>query len=143
MARYSIAVTKTTGAAAGMICQLRAGASRPLRILEVGVTTSTAVAGTIGLIRPTAVGATFTSTAAGAAHDSISGAGVAVVDTAATTAPTIGTVYMRQFVFGATAGSGVIWTFPDGIVVPVSLSMALWQTSTAAVGYVAYLTYEE
>jgi hypothetical protein len=143
MARYSIATTKTTGAAAGLVVQLRAGAARDVRVFEVGVSTSTAVAGTVGLIRPTAVGATFTSTGTGQPHDNISGAGVAVVDTAATTPPTIGTTYLRQFSFPATAGSGVIWTFPEGLVIPTSGSIALWQTSALAVGYVAYFSYEE
>lgn len=143
MARYAIATTKTTGAAAGLIAQIRAGATRDLRVYEVGIVTSTAAAGTVGLIRPTAVGATFTSTGTGQAYDPVSAAGVAVVDTAATTPPTIGTTYMRQFVFPATAGSGAIWSFPAGISVPISGSLALWQTSTVAVGYVLYFEYEE
>lgn len=143
MARYSIGTTKTTGAAAGMIAQLRTGSARQATVYEIGIVTSTAAAGTVGLIRPTAVGATFTSTGVGQPHDSITGAGVAVVDTAATTPPTIGTTYMRQFVFPAAAGSGVIWAFPDGIRVPVSASLALWQTSTVAVGYTVYFVFDE
>jgi hypothetical protein len=83
MARYGIGWTKTTSAAAGLLVQLRAGAARDLRLYEVGVFATTAVAGEIGLIRPSAVGATFTSTAVGAAEDNAAGAGVAVVDTAA------------------------------------------------------------
>lgn len=143
MARYDIGVTKTTGAAAGLLCQLRAGSGRQLQIWEIGVFSTTAVAGEVGLIRPTVVGATFTSSAVGAAEDPSSAAGVAVVDTAATTAPTIGTNYMRRIQFPATIGSGVIWTFPNGLWVPVSLSMALWQISAAAVTYDAYFCYDE
>lgn len=143
MARYGIATSKTTTAAAGLIVQLRAGAARDLRIWEIGVFASTAVSGTVGLIRPSAVGATFTSTGVGAPEDNASGAGVAVVDTAATTAPTIGTNYMKRIVLPASIGAGVIWTFPQGINVPVSGSMALWQISAAAVTYETYFTYEE
>lgn len=143
MARYGIGVTKTTTAAAGLICQLRAGSARDVRIWEIGVFATTAVAGEVGLIRPSAVGATFTSSGTGAPEDNAAGAGVAVVDTAATTAPTIGTNYMRRIQLPATIGAGVIWTFPQGINVPVSGSMALWQISTAAVGYDIYWTFEE
>lgn len=145
MARYSIQTTKTSGAAAAWLLQLRTGTARPATVYEVGVYTTTGVAGTVGLIRAATVGATFTSTAAGTPFDAIAGAGVAVVDTAATTAPTIsGTpTYFRQAVFPATAGSGVIWTFPEGISVPVSSGLLLWQTSTAAVGYNVYFDYDE
>lgn len=143
MARYQLAATKTSGAAAGMICQLRTGSGRDLRVYEVGVTATTAAAGTVGLIRPTAVGAGFTSVGPGQPIDPVSGAGVAVVDTAATTAPTIGSIYMRRVSLPATVGAGVIWTFPDGLVVPISSSMALWQTSAAAVGYAVYWYFDE
>lgn len=144
MARYEIGVSKTTGAAAGLLCQLRASATRDLRIWEIGVFSVTAVAGEVGLIRPTAVGATFTSSGVGQAEDSAGAtAALAVCDTAATTAPTIGANYMRRIMFPATIGAGVIWTFPEGITVPLSLSMALWQISAAAVTYDAYWVWDE
>lgn len=143
MARYEIGVTKTTGAAAGLLCQLRAGAARQLQIWEIGVFSTTAVAGEVGLIRPSAIGATFTSSAVGAAEDPSSAAAAGLVDTVAGTPPTIGTNYMRRIQFPATIGSGVIWTFPNGLWVAVSLSMALWQISTAAVGYDAYFVWDE
>lgn len=145
MARYSITTTKTSGAAAAWLLQLRTSATRDLRLFEVGVYTTTAAAGTIGLIRSATVGATFTSTPTGAPLDNVSGAGSAVVDTAATTPPTIAATpaYLRQAVFPATAGSGVIWSFPNGIVVPISSGILLWQTSALAVGYNAYFDFDE
>ena len=143
MARYGIGVAKTTGAAAGLLCQLRAGSTRDLRVWEIGIFATTAVAGEVGLIRPSAVGATFTSSGTGAPEDNAAGAGIAVVDTAATTAPTIGTNYMRRVQLPASIGAGQIWTFPQGINVPVSSSLALWQLSVAAVGYDAYFVYDE
>lgn len=143
MARYDLAATKTSGAAAGMICQLRTAAARDARIFEIGVFATTAVSGSVGLIRPSAVGATFTSVGPGGANDPVSNVGVALIDTAATTPPTVGTVYMRQVTLPATIGAGVIWTFPEGLLVPVSASMALWQTSALAVGYAVYFAYDE
>ena len=143
MARYDIGVQKVTGAAAGLLCQLRAGAGRDLRVFEIGVFAVTAVAGEVALIRPSVVGATFTSSAVGAAEDNAATAGVAVVDTAATTAPTIGTNYMRRIQLPGSIGAGVVWTFPMGLNVPVSLSIALWQLSALAVTYDAYWVYDE
>lgn len=143
MARYNVGTAKTTGAAAGLICQLRAGAARDMRVWEIGVFSTTTVAANVALIRPSAVGATFTSTAAGSPEDFAASAGVAVVDTAAGTAPTIGTNWMRRIQFPATIGSGVIWTFPMGLNIPVNGSLALWQNSAAAVGYEVYFTYDE
>jgi len=143
MARYRIGFTKTTTTAAGLLAQLRAGASRDLEIVEIGLFASTAVSGTVGLIRPSAVGATFTSTAVGSADDPISGASAAVVDTAATTPPTIGTNYMHRITLPATIGAGVIWTFDTPLLISVSASMALWQISTAAVTYDGYIVYNE
>jgi hypothetical protein len=144
MARYEIGVTKTTGAAAGLLVQLRAASTtRDLRVTEVGVFASTAVSGEVALVRPSAVGSGFTSSSTGAALDNVSGTGAAVVDTAATTPPTIGTNYMRRIVLPASIGAGVIWTWPTGIVVPASGGLVLQQLSTAAVTYAVYFSYDE
>lgn len=143
MARYEIGVSKTTGAAAGLLCQIRTGSGRDIRIFELGVFASTAVSGEVALVRPTAVGATFTSSAVGAPLDSASSVGAAVIDTVAGTAPTIGTNYMRRIVLPGSIGAGVIWTFPTGINVPVSSAMAIWQLSALAVTYSAYFDYDE
>jgi hypothetical protein len=145
MARYEIGVAKTTGAAAGLLCQLRAGSARDAEVVEIGIFATTAVAGEVALIRPSVVGATFTSSAVGAALDNIAGAAASVVDTAAGTAPTIGTNYMRRIQFPATIGAGVIWSWPreNCPVIPVSGSLALWQLSAAAVGYDVYWAWYE
>lgn len=143
MARYEIGVTKTTGAAAGLLCQLRSGTARDIRLFEVGIFSSTAVSGEVALIRPSAVGATFTSSGVGAPLDPATIAGVTVVDTLATTAPTIGTNYMRRIVLPGSIGAGVIWTFPTGISITTSGSLALWQLSALAVTYSVYFDYDE
>lgn len=145
MAHYSIGWTKAFSAASGLLAQLRTGASRDARIFEIGVfqNSATAAAVTILLNRPTAVGATFTSTGTGQPMDNVSGAGVAVVDTAATTAPTFAANDMRQFAVPATNGAGVIWTFPEGIVVPISSAIALRTTASSTTTWVGYFHYDE
>lgn len=145
MPDYSISTTKTTSASAAWQLQFRASSTRDVRVFEIGLFTTTAVAGTYTLERSNSVGATFTSTATGAPTDPNSSAGAAVVDTAATSAPTrLATpAPFRQVVFPATIGSGVIWSFPRGIVVPTSGALLLWQTTAAAVGLSFYVDYNE
>lgn len=146
MARYSSSFTKTTGAAAAWQIQVRAaGSTKPLRILEFGLWTTTAVAGTYGLTRSTSTGATFTSIV-GLADDPTFASAQGVIDTAAGTAPTgiSTTLFHRTVVFPASIGSGVVWTFgPNGLVVAASGSMVLYQTTAAAVGLTGYAVWDE
>jgi hypothetical protein len=147
VARTGLATTKTSGAAAGAIVALRAGSARDIRLFEVGVFASTAVSGTVGLGRPAAIGVTpGTATGpigSGNGYDPVAGAGVSTIDASWGTAPTAPAVYWRRAVLPATIGAGVIWTFPDGIVIPVSATVTLHQISTAAVGYEIYFEIEE
>lgn len=143
MARWSVATSKTTGAAAGIISELRTAAARDARVWEIGVFAETAVAGTIGLIR------------SGGAGTTPGGAVVPVPDDPAVTAtanenlyltyatePTTATTALRRIALPATIGAGVIWTFSEGIVIPVSSGLMLRQLSTAAVTYSVYWNYE-
>jgi hypothetical protein len=59
-----------------------------------------------------------------------------------TTAPTAGTA-LRRMVLPATIGAGVIWTFPNGLVLPTSSFFVVWQFSALAVTYSVYFDYEE
>jgi hypothetical protein len=146
VARYSASFTKTTGAAAAWQIQVRqASTTKPLRLLEFGLWTTTAVAGTYGLSRGTAAGATFTSVA-GLADDPSFGAAAGLIDTAATTAPTgfSTTAFHRTVVFPASIGSGVVWTFgPNGLTVAATLGMVLYQSTAAAVGLQGYAVWDE
>lgn len=144
MGRYSAGFTKAAPATATMVAQLRTSSTKDVRVWEVGVFASTAVALSVGLIRSATVGATFTSVTP-TADDTSLGAASTLVDTAATTAPTISTnVYLRKIVLPATIGAGIIWSFPMGIVVPTSGGLLLWNfgagTGPAIEGY---YTFEE
>jgi len=100
------------------------------RIMEVGIIQVTATAQSLGLGRPQAQGITPvdvlfqpddpadpTSTMEGA----LSWA----------TSPTVPLVFHRRWNSAAAAGVGIIWTFPRGLVVPVSASIVLWNITTA------------
>ncbi len=144
MAKYAAGVSKASGAAAAWLLQLRTPSTVDARVWEVHCFAETAVAGTVALIRSASVGATFTSTIP-QAEDAKSGAALVTVDTAATTAPTVsGTpVHLRRTALAATIGSGIIWTFPEGLVVPVSSGLLVWQLSAAAVTYGVTFVYDE
>lgn len=146
MARYSTSATKTSGAAAGWVFQLRQPATaRDMRLFEVGLFSTSAAAGTYGLVRAASTGTTFTTTVLGIAEDPQSAAGTGTIDTAITTAPTpvSTTAFLRTAAFPATSGSGVIWSFPTGIVMPSAGGMLIYQTTAAAVGLSVYFAWDE
>lgn len=142
MARYSVGFTQSAKTVGTMIVQLRASSTKPARVFEIGLSASTAVACDLGLIRSATVGATFTSiTPLG--EDPGFASATTVLDTAATTAPTVGTVYLRRLNLPATIGAGVIWAFPQGIVIPVSIGLLLWNVTGTGPATSGYINYEE
>lgn len=148
MARYSASVTKTTGAAAAWVASVaQTSTARNLVLREIGLFSTTAVAGTYTLERQNAAGTGARTNVAGQAEDPLVGAGGGVIDTAwATTNPTrLATpIPFRQVAFPATSGSGVIWTFgPTGLACAQANALIIWQTTTAAVGLAMYAIWDE
>lgn len=150
MGRYAVAFSKTTGAAAGIICDIRTTTAKDVRLWEIWVSAETAVAGTVGLVRSTGAGTTpggdtvpvvedYSNTRTAATH----------CYTTYATEPTQAAVYLRRCALSASVGSGCIWTFPEGIVIPTSTDTAtangllLRQLSTAAVTYAVHVVIEE
>lgn len=150
MSRYAAAFTKTTGAAAGIICDIRTATAKDVRVWEIWVTAETAVAGTVGLVRATNAGTTPGGDTVAISEDYSNTRTVAThVYTTYGTEPTQGAVYLRRCALAASVGSGLIWSFPEGIVVPTSTDTAtgngllLRQLSTAAVTYSVHVVFEE
>lgn len=149
--RYSAATSKTTTAAAGFITDLRAATTRDIRVWEVGVFAETAVSGTVGLVRSATAGTGAATSVTPQADDSAGGAAASAALTTAyaTTAPTAAAVALRRVVLPATIGAGIVWTFPEGLIVPsgtfsaTANGLLVWQYSTAAVTYSVYVTYDE
>lgn len=150
MARYSVAFSKTTTAAAGIIADLRTAAGADCRVWEIWVTAETAVAGTVGLVRSTNAGTTPGGDTVAVADDTKNtGAALTHCYTTYATEPTQATVYHRRAALPATIGAGIIWTFPEGITLPTGTASAtangllLRQLSTAAVTYSIHISFEE
>lgn len=131
MGRYAAAVRTPAAAAGAAYATLRCSATRDARVFEIGVATSAATLSSVGLGRPANTPVATTSTL-GQAEDTSLGAGLTNADTAWSTAPTAPTVFMRRFAIPATAGLGFIWTFQNGLVLPVSGQIVLWNFGAGA-----------
>jgi len=123
----------TTGAAAW---EIRAAATPGrARLLELGFFLAAATASQYGLGRPQAIGDTPTSPVDFLPEDPNDVITAALIQSALAwgTGPTVPLAYLRRIYLPATIGTGVIWTFPTGIVIPVSGSLVLWNIGTNGV----------
>lgn len=148
MAHTSLAGTKASTAAAGPIVQFRAAsAARDVRVFEIGVFATTAVAGEVGVGRPAAIAVTPATPigpiAAGNGYDNVSGAGAALIDTTWGTAPTAPAIPWRRYSIPATIGAGIVWRWAEGIVIPSGGALVLWQFSALAVTYDFHFEFDE
>jgi hypothetical protein len=142
MAIYSLAnrtSNVTSGAAA---LELRTAATDQAVVLEIGIFLAAATASTYGIGRPAAIGVTPTTPITVLAEDSGSPAGTAQTALAWATPPTVPANFFRRVAFPATIGSGVIWTFPRGLTIPVSSSLVIWNLATNGV-IDAYVVIDE
>jgi hypothetical protein len=123
VARYSVTANKAgVNTANTWMFQLRAAATQRVWLYELGVFIEAAptTPPVIRLNRPTAVGATFTSVVP-QPEDPGNAAALTVLDTAATTPPTLAAVDMRRVPLPNSVGAGIVWTWGDTpLVIPVS-----------------------
>lgn len=144
MARYDFAWS-VTGVSASALGWLRSTAGKDMRIWEVGVyqESGTAAATAVGLGRPAAISLTPT-TIVPQTEDTSAAAAVCTGQVAASTKPTAPALFLRRFGIPATLGAGIIWTFPQGLVVPSGPSeLVVWQIGAATSVFGGYFTYDE
>jgi len=134
MAIYSIARRTSNVTIANACFELRSNTLNRPRILEIGLSINAATASVFGLGRPQAIGITPTSPVDMQPEDSPD-----PIDTTFETAlawgtgPTVPLVFLRQVSLPATIGAGITWTFPNGLVIPVSSSIVLWNVTGVSV----------
>lgn len=111
--------------------EIRTTAAVRATLLEISIIQVTGTAQSLGLGRPQALGVTPGNTSTFQRDEP--GAPVCVTTTALTwgTSPTVPLVFLRRWNSAATIGVGIIWTFPRGLVIPVSSSMVVWNITTA------------
>ena len=142
MAIYSLA-NRTTGTAAGTAAlEIRSSATQRPRILEIGLFLAAATVSTYGLGRPAAIGVTPTSPVTVLAEDPGDPAASTVTALAWATGPTAPVAFMRRLALPNTIGTGVIWTFPRGLLIPVSSSIVVWNIGANGVADV-YVVVDE
>jgi coproporphyrinogen III oxidase len=144
VARYAYAwnVVGVSNAALGW---LRSTTGKDMRIWEVAVYESggTAAATDFGLGRPAAISVTPT-TVVPQAEDTSSAAAACTGQVAAGTKPTVPAFFLRRFGVPATLGAGVIWTFPEGLIVPSGpAEMVVWNIGAATSTFSGYFVYDE
>ena len=142
MAIYSIArrTTNVTSGAAAHTFYTPAGAR--VSLLEASIFMAAATASTYGLGRPAAAGATPTSPVLLQAEDPASPAATVNSALAWTTSPTNPTESLRRWASPATIGTGVIFTFPRGIIIAISSNFVLQNLALNGVAD-AYFTVDE
>lgn len=133
MADFEIGLRTSVVTNANAGFELRAAARR-VRIYEFGITLQAATASTFGLGRPANVPAGGTNNVAIALDpaDTVAPTFSAIL-AGWSTAPTAPAGFFRRIGFPATIGSGYVWTFRKGLVIPVNGSIVLWNLSTVGV----------
>ena len=134
--KYSLGVRTVDGTTGAAAWEIRTAATPGrARIIELGFFLAAATATTIGLGRPAAIGITPTTPVDFLPEDpnDVIASGVVQSSLAWGTGPTIPTAFLRRISLPATIGTGVIWTFPEGLVIPVSSSVILWNLAANSV----------
>jgi hypothetical protein len=131
VAIYSLAQRTTNVTINNANVEWRSAASNRPKILEVSYISAAATAHSIGLGRPGAIGVTPVNVLF-QADDPGDPASVTNGSLSWATSPTTPTVFMRRANFAATIGVGVVWTFPRGLVIPVSSSVILFNITAGA-----------
>lgn len=134
--KLELGVRTSSGTAATAAWEIRAGATPGrVRLMEIGFFLAAATASIFGLGRPAAIGDTPTTPVDFLDEDSDDVLAAAVIQSALAwgTGPTVPAAFLRRISLPATIGAGVIWTFPTGIVIPVSESLVLWNIGTDSV----------
>lgn len=125
---YSAGIASVAAASGAPYATLHTGANIRARIREIGVFVNAATASNVQIIRPANTPVATTSTL-GQAEDSADPASTVNLDTAWSTAPTIGAnVPLRKIGIPATIGNGVIWSWNPGeeLIIPVSSWLVFW-----------------
>lgn len=142
---YEAGVTGVAAAAGAAYATIHTGANAKAAIREIGIFLSSATASSIGLIRASNTPVATTSQL-GQAQDSVQPASTVNIDTAWSTAPTVGSIFLRKAGLPATIGSGIIWTWPNGsgLVIPTSAWLVIWNFGgSAGATPVVYVVWEE
>jgi len=124
---YSAYVQTAAGDSTHPIAALVSNGSVRVKIVEIGIFNTTATAVDIALCRVSTAGTPGSNATTLTETEGSASATAILKGTYTSTAPTT-TIAGRRAQLGAAIGSGIVWTFPDGLWIPA--------TSNAAVGVI-------
>lgn len=130
MAIYSLAQRTSGLTIANANASIVTPATVRPRLLEVSIIQVTGTAQSIGLGRPATAG-TPTGPVLFQADDPGDPASVTNGHITWSAQPTAPTIFHRRWNSAATIGVGIIWTFPRGLVIPISSSLVSWNITAA------------
>jgi hypothetical protein len=150
--RYEIGHSKAGVNTANTVMWALRAPSRRTWLMELGlfVDTSPTTPPQFALARNTAGTITQSTTATGLALVPEASSGTTMLDSAWTTPPTFNTAgtFVRRITLPVTAGAGVIWTWPEGLIVGTTITTTLVIANLAASGatlgqFSVYASWEE
>jgi hypothetical protein len=142
MAIYSLALQTTVTTIAAAAWDIKASATNRPAVMEVAVQLGAATASTYGLGRAGNT-PTQTSPVLVQAEDPGDPAGVSGCAVAWSVAPTVPAQFHRRAALPATIGSGIIWTFPRGLVLAVTQSLLLWNITANSANSQIHVVVDE
>jgi hypothetical protein len=131
MSLASLALRTSNVTIANANCELRTTAGVKARVLEFSLIQLTGTASSYGFGRPAAQGVTPATTSTFQRDEPNDPACVTTVSLTWATSPTAPTNYHRRTNTAATVGVGIVWTFPAGLVVPVSASLVCFNITAS------------
>jgi len=140
--RSSIGRRTSSGTAAAAALEIIAGA-RALFVREVVIALAAATASTFGLGRPAAKGITPTSPVTSLSEQPGDAVSTATTAVAWGTGPTVPADFFRRVGFPAVIGSTITWYFNNGLFIPASGSLVIWNIGTNGVCDVTFVTEEQ
>lgn len=131
MSIASIALRTSNVTISNANCELRTTAGVIARVLEFSLIQLTGTASSYGLGRPAAQGVTPATTSTFQRDNTADPACVTTVSLTWGTSPTAPTSYHRRTNTAATIGVGIVWTFPRGLIIPVSASLVCFNITAS------------
>lgn len=129
MAIYSLALNTTVTTTGAAAWDVKAASTNRPAVMEVSVSLGAATASTYGLGRAGNT-PTQTSPVLVQAEDPGDPAGISGCAVAWSVAPTVPAQFLRRISLPATIGSGILWTFPRGLILATSASLLVWNLAT-------------
>jgi hypothetical protein len=142
MAIYSLGLKSTNTTINNALVEIYTPSTLAIKIMEIGIGQTVATACEYGLGRPANQGITPVPVAFQAEQSTTDPAAKTNASLSWGTSPTAPSIYMRRLATAASIGSGVIWTFPRGYVLPASASIVIFNI-TASVACDLWIVIDE